>query len=156
MPEFICIRKCHFMKVWNVGEVYMGEDCPNRHFKPMAEYTAPAAHLEPSNPSEVAVFNMRPAECVIFIKQKYGEDIDTRKSDYPQEALRIMRNKPHLKNSQVPTENRELPEALTKAQYKDKIEKENPGIQIPPTAMRSMKSLKNFEATLKTKEDFMT
>ena len=156
MPEFVCIRKCHSGKVWNVGDVYAGEKCPNRHFKPVAEYVAPAAHLEPANPSEMGVFNMRPAECVVFIKQKYGVDIDTRKSDYPQEALRIMRNRPHLKNYQVPVDDRDLPETLTKAQYKDKVEKENPGTEVPATAMRSMKALKHFEASLKAKEDFLS
>lgn len=161
MPEFICITKCHWKKVWKPGDVYEGSECPNSHFKPMNDSSIPAAILEPANMSEINVMNMRPGECKTYIKRRYDADLDTTKPDFGQDALRIMRSTRIVQGAFVPEPDKkpEIVEVLTKKQCKEKIEEANPGIVIPAAALRSMKALKEFEAGLKKpakKEDFLS
>lgn len=160
MPEFICMRDCHVGKRWIAGEIYKGAKAPSKHFEPLTEGSVLRKHIDPANMTEMRVAGMRPDECRRYIKKRHGIDLDITKKDYAQEALFIMRNSPHKEGNLVPEilkgeEKPQIAEALTKKQYADKIKEENPGVEIPPAAMRSMKALKEFEANI-GKEDFLS
>ena len=51
MPEYICVKKCHWQgKLRKEGWTYIGDECPNRHFRPLEENGPVKADLETAKP----------------------------------------------------------------------------------------------------------